>query len=71
MKNIAEMLSKKKGWDKSRGQFQICISVRGECDVGVLFGAIQISEYEEKLKKRHAIVGIITAIYSGEIFIES
>jgi len=55
MQNIAEMLSKNKGWDKSRGQFSICITVRGYRDVRVLFDAIKISEYEEKMNKRHLV----------------
>lgn len=55
MERIAEMLSKTKGWDKSRGQFNICISVRGYRDVRVLFDAIKISEYEEKMNKRHIV----------------
>ena len=46
--------SKKKGWDMTRGQFSICISVRGP-GVRVLFEAIKVSEYEEKLSKRHVL----------------
>ncbi len=55
MTNIAEMLSRNKGWDKSRGQFSICITVRGYRDVRVLFDAVNISEYEEKMNKRHLV----------------
>jgi len=55
MLTIAAKLSKSKGWDRSKGMFKICISVRGKKDVRVLFDALKISEFEEKLNKRHIV----------------
>lgn len=55
MLSIAAQLSRSKGWDRSKGMFKICISVRGKKDVRVLFDALKISEFEEKLNKRHIV----------------
>lgn len=53
LEHIAEMLSTKKGWNRNLGQYSICIAVRGKKEVRILFDAHKISEYEEKMAKRH------------------
>ena len=55
MMNIAETLSKVKGWDESRGQFELCFNVRGKHDAHILFETVKVSEYVEKMHKRHVL----------------
>lgn len=55
LENISEKISKSKGWDRNLGQYSICISVRGKENVRILFDAVKISEYEEKMMKRHTL----------------
>lgn len=55
IENISEVLSRTKGWNRNLGQYSICISVRGKKDVRILFDAIKLSEYQEKMAKRHLL----------------
>lgn len=54
--NVAEsLMGMSKGWENNRGQFELCFNVRGKNDVKILFDTVQVSEYLEKLNKRHVL----------------
>lgn len=55
LQNIAETLTKTKGWDESRGQFELCFYARGHQNVRILFDVVKLSEYMEKYHKKHTI----------------
>lgn len=53
---IADMVSRSKGWTpENRGQFQLCFSVRGKQRVKILFDTVILSEYMDKLSRRHEL----------------
>ena len=53
--NLAEKIVPFNKWDTSLGQYQICFDVKGRFNVKILFDSIIVSEYMEKLRKRHVI----------------
>jgi len=44
-----------KGWNMNRGNYRLCFTARGSADVRILFDMIKISEYQEKMKKKHIV----------------
>lgn len=44
-----------KGWNANRGSFRLCFTARGSADVRIIFDTIKISEYSEKMKKKHVV----------------
>mmetsp|Transcript_6703 Transcript_6703/g.7272 ORF Transcript_6703/g.7272 Transcript_6703/m.7272 type:complete len:276 (+) Transcript_6703:70-897(+) len=43
------------GWDQNYGQYNICVRVSGRAHVRLLFDAVKISEYLEKMQKQHVL----------------
>lgn len=52
IKNIAKT---GKGWDVTRGNYRICVHARGSADVRILFDMIKVSEYQDKMERKHVV----------------
>jgi hypothetical protein len=44
-----------KGWDVTRGNYRICVYAKGSADVRAIFDMIKISEYQDKMEKKHVV----------------
>lgn len=44
-----------KGWDVTRGNYRVCVYAKGSADVRTIFDVIKISEYQDKLDKKHVV----------------
>ena len=53
IENLAK--SSKKGWNAHRGNYRICVSARGAGDVRIIFDTIKISEYKDKMDRKHVV----------------
>jgi hypothetical protein len=53
IKNLSK--SSSKGWNAHRGNYRFCLSARGAGDVRIIFDTIRISEYQDKLDKKHIV----------------
>ena len=52
---IKDISKSGKGWDVTRGNYRICVNARGSGDVRVIFDVIKVSEYQEKIDRKHVV----------------
>ena len=52
VKNLSQ---NSKGWNVNRGNYRMCVNAKGHADVRIIFDTIKVSEYKEKLDKKHIV----------------
>jgi len=53
IKNLSKTSTK--GWNAHRGNYRFCVSARGAGGVRIIFDQIKISDYQEKLDRKHIV----------------
>jgi len=52
LKNIQKA---SKGWHENRGNYRLCVSARGADHVRVIFDSVKVSEYKDRMDRKHVV----------------